>query len=357
MNYNKRQQLQKQKTEDYYRSLVGGNTANQQNNTANKAPTVKPNQSVPQKKKKKKKKSFLARFIYAIKKTSELNKIEKNKTITKKTTPKPSKAKLSKTNTLERLSDTISDYRSKPMSKKKRRFGNIVFVTLLVIVMAFVSVFVSMLFFKVDTITAEGNSKYTAEEIVNVCGIEYEVSMFSLNEEEINNVICDTLPYVKHVDVSKKFPGTVVLTVTETHPVAAIGSGGIFVLVDADSKILDIASDRGNLPVYSGVSISSDTVPGLYAQYASEDSAELITALSEAFENGGILNEVTAVNIEKRYDISFEYNGNITCEIADISDLETKIGMIKAVTAENSKTMKAVIDASDPDRVYYRPIT
>lgn len=352
MNYNKRQQLQKQKTEDYYRSLLDGNGGNSQSavsNTPAPKPTVK-----SAAKKKKKKKSFLARFIYAVKQTSALNKIEKGQKIEKRPVKK---AKVSKANTLERLSDTISDYRSKPMSKGKRRIGNIVFITLLVIVISFVAILVSMLFFKVDEITAEGISKYTEEEIVGVCGIEYETSMFSLNQEEINSVICDTLPYVKQVEVGRKFPGTVVLTVTETHPVAAIQSGSVFVLVDADSKILDLSSDRNGLPIYTGVAITSDTTPGLYAQYESEDSSELIKTLSEAFENNGMLSEISLVNIEKRYDISFEYNGNITCIISDVSNLETKMGMIKAIAAENSKTIKAVIDASDPDRVYYRPIT
>lgn len=57
----------------------------------------------------------------------------------------------------------------------------------------------------------------------------------------------------------------------------------------------------------------------------------------------------------KRHDLSFVYNDVIQCELGTMSDLSVKIKMIAQVLEENPLDTKAEIDATDANRVYYRP--
>ena len=243
------------------------------------------------------------------------------------------------------------------MSDKKRKRRNVFFYTLIGILFVGLAICLSFLFFKVNAITPEGCVEYTPEEIISVCGIEEGKSIFSVNKEEVKNAICTNLPYVKDVEVKRHLPGEIILSVTETKAAAAIKTTGGYVIVDEDSKILKLSASREKLPEIKGAKPTGDIVPGLYMQYESEDSSELVSVLSKSLAQYGLAENATSVNIEKRYDISFIWGGSITCKIADISNIDIKLGMIKVVIEKNSKTMKAVIDASDPEKVFYRPIT
>ena len=63
----------------------------------------------------------------------------------------------------------------------------------------------------------------------------------------------------------------------------------------------------------------------------------------------------TSINVTKRHDLSIVYNSVIQCKLGTVSDLSVKIKMIAEVLKENPLDTKAEIDATDANRVYYRP--
>ena len=81
----------------------------------------------------------------------------------------------------------------------------------------------------------------------------------------------------------------------------------------------------------------------------------LIATVMDALERAGLLDNTVELNVEKRYDIMFRYGENYTCELGDVEKLDSKLQMILKVMESNPDDVTATIDASDANKVYYRP--
>ena len=79
-----------------------------------------------------------------------------------------------------------------------------------------------IIFFKVQTVTIQGNERYTEEEILEVSGIETGENMFLLNKFAIRDRISEELPYIQSVRFWRNLPDTIVIEVNECEPVAAV---------------------------------------------------------------------------------------------------------------------------------------
>ncbi|HEX7131958.1 MAG TPA: FtsQ-type POTRA domain-containing protein [Iamia sp.] len=67
------------------------------------------------------------------------------------------------------------------------------------------------------------------------------------------------LPWIDEVRVTRLWPGTIRVVVTERHEVAAVDHAGGWALVDADGRVLEVVEAEPDLPTLPGV---SDRAPG-----------------------------------------------------------------------------------------------
>ena len=130
---------------------------------------------------------------------------------------------------------------------RKRRQGRFSFLyKILIFVTICGAIAVALaLFFKVDTITVTGNSRYTANQIIEASGIETGDNMFFLNKYHASERITAALPYVETVRISRQLPDTLVVTVTECTAPAAVSQDGKLWLLSGDGKIVDAKTGDG----------------------------------------------------------------------------------------------------------------
>ena len=79
-------------------------------------------------------------------------------------------------------------------------------------------------FFKINRVAVEGNTHYTEGEILEVVSVSTGDNLFFVKSEEVSREILDKLPYVKSVKINRKLPDTLVLSITESTPAAAVQS-------------------------------------------------------------------------------------------------------------------------------------
>ena len=72
-----------------------------------------------------------------------------------------------------------------------------------------------LIFFKVDTVSVEGNVHYTTEEVVAASGISQGDNMVMLNRAGVTSEILARLPYINHVQISRTLPDQVIIQVTD----------------------------------------------------------------------------------------------------------------------------------------------
>ena len=267
----------------------------------------------------------------------------------KKTTKKASKQ-------IKGQTAALQDYRDMPAAKRKKRKRNAILYIMIVLLLVGIAVISSVTrFFNLINIEVIGDSRYAKDKIESASGILEGQNMFRLDKFEIEQSMVKQLPYLKTVSIKRKLPDTLEIHVEDTTAVAAVKTAAGYVLIDADSKMLELAAQLPETTVEVIGAELGKFEPGETAEFGNENAAELIRLLVTELKSAGILDGATSINVTKRHDLSFVYNDVIQCELGTMSDLSVKIKMIAQVLEENPLDTKAEIDATDANRVYYRP--
>ena len=112
----------------------------------------------------------------------------------------------------------------------------------LVIMLALVAavVFGVAVFFKVSRVEVQGNSLYSAEQVVQASGIETGDNLLTLNKATVAGNIITQLPYVEKVSVGRSMPDAVILEVQEsTARFAVMSDTNVIWLISSSGKALE----------------------------------------------------------------------------------------------------------------------
>lgn len=255
-----------------------------------------------------------------------------------------------------RLRDTISDYRSVPMPKRKRRRRTALFYGALGFLVAAVFVVLSLtVFFGIQSVSVEGNSLYTEAQVLEIAAIEPGSNLFRLDTAAVTRRLERELPYIKEAKVTRVLPDRVRLELVETRAVCAAADGGTYAILDPDGKVLGRATEApAELALLVG-GVLLEAQPGETARFEEPETGARLRSVWDALSAAGLDADVTAISVEKRYDLSFTYRRRIVCRLGVSDRLDTKMQMICAVIADNPEDVAATIDATDAQAVHYRP--
>jgi cell division protein FtsQ len=126
----------------------------------------------------------------------------------------------------------------------------VVLVGLLVFCLVFVTT-VSPLF-NAKTINVEGESHLKEEKILALSGVDEGTNILWLSGDAVaDRLIAD--PWVKTVEVAKRYPSTLTIAVTERTAVAQMGDGHDWILIAGDGTALEDSKRTPSLPEVQGV--------------------------------------------------------------------------------------------------------
>ena len=147
--------------------------------------------------------------------------------------------------------------------RNRGRFGGLYKLLSILLILAAI-ILGCVVFFRVNTMLVEGNSRYTAEEVIAASGVQQGDNLFALNKSHMISQILTRLPYVDDLSIQRKLPDTLVFYVTESVPVAWVESGGTCWLLDHRCKILEAgdSSLTENLPQVMGLTPLDPSVGG-----------------------------------------------------------------------------------------------
>ncbi len=94
---------------------------------------------------------------------------------------------------------------SKPFSAKKRRRKILAMYTSMVMIIAMIAAVLCLtVFFKIDSITVEGKTRYSPDEIIDASGIAIGTNLLLCNTEPSKEIIEKEFPYIESVSIKKK---------------------------------------------------------------------------------------------------------------------------------------------------------
>ena len=220
---------------------------------------------------------------------------------------------------------------NKKRIKRRRKIKKLATLLLLAIVVLCVGALLALtVFFKISTIKFTGERVYSDAQIIEQAGIEKGESLFSVDEEKLNEVLPVKLPYIKSVKVIRKLPDTLTIEVTATREMVAFTGGAGYILADDTGKVLDKDASmlRENVAIVSGVQlkdVAEGEVVSLGDEALNEDFMTILSTLKEASFDG-----VTEIKLTEDKEFKLIYEDRITIKLGSTENLALKLQRAKA---------------------------
>lgn len=172
--------------------------------------------------------------------------------------------------------------------RRRGRFSGLYrFLAVLAVIAAVAAACV--IFFRINAVTVQGNSRYTAEEVIEASGIVSGDNLIAISKGQVASAIRTQLPYVESVSIKRRLPDTVELTVRERVAVASVDSAGGRWLISSQGKLLEPAAAQSVITVV-GLKAQGPYAGGnLTVAEEDENTLEHVLALLTALEDKGML--------------------------------------------------------------------
>lgn len=219
-------------------------------------------------------------------------------------------------------------------------------------------IFAMSVFFKVSHIKVEGNSRYTAQQIIDASGVHTGDNLFFMDRIGAGTRVTVKLPYVDSVKISRKLPSTIVISVTESKAAASIDVGETSWSISSTGKFLaELKSDSGYIvPHIVGISVSEAAV-GDFVKAPEGDEARLAYALEiiDQIQARGMISDISEIDMSDINNPSFAYGDRFTVYLGARENTEYKFGKLVSTLKQLSSDDYGTLDLSDGDKVLFRP--
>ena len=245
-----------------------------------------------------------------------------------------------------------------PNSPLKRMLKRLLFYTITVLVLVSVCFVLSItVFFKIDEIEVEGDTRYPVEDIISSCKIEPGDNLILCNTSPGESEIWKKFPYIESVNIRKKLFNKIVIEVQEAVPTSLIESDGKYVLLSESGKIIDISDKKqGDVPIIMGAKLMTPKLSSS-VKYKDPKVEEYISDILQAAEEYkfGVLKVIDISNLSK---IMLETKKGLHIIIGTPENVDYKLKTAKKIIdkdipADDIGTLDVSLSSSDGGKSYF----
>ena len=239
--------------------------------------------------------------------------------------------------------------------RRGRRFG-VLYKLLTLVVVCAAAVLALTLFFKVESVEVTGNSRYSAQEIQDACGVSLGDNLYLLSKPDMVQRLHQQLPYIDEVRVTRRLPNTLCIQVTEFSTVYAVEQEGTVWLLTSGGKIVETAAERGDTPLIDGCELLAPSLGG-DVSFALElqNRQESLFALLTALESAELTGDVRAIHLGDPTVLSMDYTESFTVEMPYGADYPRLLRYLTLVIDKLETNLTGVIDLTRDGEPHFRP--
>lgn len=282
---------------------------------------------------------------------------KKNKNQNKTVSSKKEKIDVNEKNTKNpkeknKRKQTVKKY----MPNAKRKIPKPIIITIITIIVLLLVLSSSL--FGIRKIEIDGNQKLTDDSIISLSKLELYQNIFKFNKLEVINNIKDNA-YIENVNISRKLPGTVKITITEREPKYMLQLADSYAYINNQGYILEITTEKLELPILIGISTdNSDIVPGNRINVEDLKKLDKVIKIYETAKSNDLSDLITKIDIsdDNNYALILEKEGK-KVYLGECSNLNTKLLYLKSIL-ENSTGKNGEIFLNvdlNKEHVYFRP--
>ncbi len=257
---------------------------------------------------------------------------------------------------------------SRRRRRRARRGGTPTVLVLLCALVALVAIITAMtIFFKVQTFTITGDTRYSKEQLVEAAGIQTGDNLILFDKFGAIDRMFDAFPYLDTVQMRRRYPDRIEIIVTECQPLfllkdepdvmpdpeeenATLPIGGTgWWLVDPKGKLLERvrAEDQPGMTRVTGITLLKPE-SGEMAKFFREDTQKPLFLLLNTAKDDGILQDIGGVDFSQPYNIRFDYRERFQVKLGSTEDLEKKLRCLHDITENKlGSNARGVLDVSD----------
>ena len=222
-----------------------------------------------------------------------------------------------------------------------RAAGRVLFLAILVAA----AICALTIFFKVKTISVEGAMRYHAEEIVAGMGVKQGDNLYLWNKVKVSDRLLHDFPYLESVQIRRRLPDTLMVTVTECSGAVAVPSGTGYCYLSEQGKVLELSETDGGLATVSGVALE-DAEPGELVERAQDAYVDALLDVLQTLDAAGMLDGLRFINLTDLTDIRIGYEGRFDIRVGTLDGLSYRIRFAQTVIGER-------LSPSDIGRLYW----
>ena len=240
----------------------------------------------------------------------------------------------------EGVIDTMRTVEKLENKRQQRQEPPKIFVLFLIALSIMIAglLFINSAFFSIGSIVVDGNQYISSDDIIRIAGIDGNINIFRINTGELKKrLLCDLR--IDDVEISRKFPATIVISVKERQPLAYVASGFGFVEIDRQGVVLSAFKTlrKINVPMITGVSLG-DVYVGDKADR--QEVMNVLPYLASLDEN--TLNQISEVNVASQERILAYTVGSVHIRIGNNEQLAAKAKMTNQILKEIKDKQTAV---------------
>ena len=242
-----------------------------------------------------------------------------------------------------------------PQQRRTRKKRNALFAPLSFLIICAALVFGLSVFFRVSTIEVEGNSLYTAEEIIEASGIEQGDNLFFINRFTAISRIFSKLPYVEKAVINRSLPNRLVIVVTESQAIACVAAEDGTWAIDRGCKLLSkVGGDelRGLIRIEGLTPIAPEAGQVIAPGEAESPKVSYLSAILTQIDTLGLRDNISYIDISGISNPSFDYLGRFTVKLGSFENTEYKFQCLLSAVDALSEGDRGTLDLSIDKRAH-----
>ncbi|MEG6585946.1 cell division protein FtsQ/DivIB [Dendrosporobacter sp. 1207_IL3150] len=230
----------------------------------------------------------------------------------------------------------------KPPDKQKdlkKVFPSLILI-LIILIAGFL--FMNSSSFNMKSVIVQGNKYMSEEEVIRIAGLPDNINILRLNTSEIKTRLSHDLR-IAEAEVSRQFPGTVVLKIAERKPIAYVASSYGFMEIDKQGIILAVYKNlkKVSVPMITGVRLESGYVGDQVQNQAIQYILNYLSNLDEQ-----TINNLSEINFSSSGSMFAYTNNSVQIRIGTNENLADKANLTKDILKEITEK-KLIVDYID----------
>lgn len=198
---------------------------------------------------------------------------------------------------------------------------------LLVVTMGIMYLFLP--YFYYSDMVILGETSLDKERLVAMSKVDYDRNIYRIDIRRAEKNIKED-PIIKKIEITRRFPTTLVFSVLERLPVGAVSFDGGFAIIDEEGYVIKIVQNVTEVkkPIIVGVKAK---IVKLGEQIVENPQFSLVLNLIEEAQNAKLMDNISDVNMSETDDVKMTTVNGIQVWLGSGSNLNYKMLMLHQI--------------------------